>query len=118
MQIYFFRRLALVRSTAMALVALMAVASTGAGAAEDAKPQVVSAGSLPKDCKALGEVTGRHAAESPSQEEAERDAVREAKGLGATHVVTDTAYRCGGNSFCYEGKAYRCPSAAPASPGK
>jgi hypothetical protein len=97
---------------------LAAISTVRTGAEETPLPQVVSAGSLPRDCKSLGEVTGKHADHGPREEVAQDFAVREAKDLGATHVVTDTIYRCGGNSICYEGTAYRCPSAAPATPAK
>jgi hypothetical protein len=102
----------------LALLALLAVASTHAGAVDGSKPQVVAAGSLPGNCKALGEVNGRHANETPREEEAQADAVIDARKMGATHVVTVDIWRCGGSSICYEGKAYSCPSGTPAAPAK
>jgi hypothetical protein len=113
-----FGRATQLHAAMIAFAVLTAISTVRTGAEETPLPQVVSAGSLPKDCKSLGEVTGKHSDHGPREEVAQEYAVREAKGLGATHVVTDTVYPCGGNSICYEGKAYRCPSAAPASSGK
>ena len=97
---------------------LTALSIVRAGAEETSSPQVVSAQSLPKDCKALGEVTGKHMETAPREEEAQRYAIDEAKRLGATHVVTVNIYACGGFEICYEGKAYRCPAASAPAQGK
>jgi hypothetical protein len=101
-----------------ALTVLLGAAPTRAGAAEAARPQVVPAQSLPKDCKPLGEVKGKHSNESPREEAAQEDAVLEARDLGATHVVTGDIWRCSSHSICYEGKAYRCSTDIPAAPAK
>jgi hypothetical protein len=98
---------------AMITFAVLAALSTVRAGAEDTpSPQVVSA--APKDCKDLGEVSGKMGTEKKAQDQAERDA----RDLGATHLVVANIYHCGGYDVCYEGKACRCPSAAPASPGK
>ncbi len=73
---------------------------------------------LPRDCVSLGDVSGKHADESPRPEKAQEYAIHEAKAKGATHVVTDSAHRCGGSSYCYEGVAYRCPAPVGPSSGK
>lgn len=113
------RRTALARTMA-ALVAFSPVSLAGPARAGDLPaPEVVDHKSaLPRDCVSLGEVSGRHADESPRPERAQADAVREAKAMGATHVVTESAARCGGNSYCYEGIAYRCPGPGGAPAGK
>lgn len=83
-----------------------ALARAGDGAA----PVVVEDRSaLPPGGVSLGEVSGRHGDESPRPERAQKEAVAEARSKGATHVVTTSAERCGGNSHCDEGVAYRCP---------
>lgn len=79
-------------------------------------PQVVSA--VPKDCKDLGEVSGKHADNSPSEEKAQAQAIREATKMGATHLVFDSVIRCTAYTMCYEATAYRCPADAPVSPAK
>jgi hypothetical protein len=91
---------------------LAAVSTVRTGAEDTPSPQVVSA--VPKDCKDLGEVSGKMGTEQKAQDQA----VRDARDLGATHLVVANIYRCSGYDVCYEGKAYRCPSAAAASPGK
>ena len=98
---------------AMITFAVLAALSTVRTGAEDTpSPQVVSA--VPKDCKDLGEVSGKMGTEQKAQDQA----VRDARDLGATHLVVANIYRCSAYNVCYEGKAYRCPSATPASPGK
>jgi hypothetical protein len=113
------RRIALARTMA-ALVALSTLAlASQAQAADGPDPMVVADKSaLPRDCVSLGEVSGRHADETPRPERAQAEAVREAKSMGATYVVTGSAERCGGNSYCYDGVAYRCPAPGGASAGK
>jgi hypothetical protein len=113
------RRIALARTMA-ALVALSTLAlASQAQAADGPDPMVVADKSaLPRDCVSLGEVSGRHADETPRPERAQAEAVREAKAMGATYVVTCSAERCGGNSYCYDGVAYRCPVPGGASAGK
>ncbi len=104
------RSSALARVSA-ALLALSPLALPGpAGAGDGPAPVVVEdKAALPAGCVSLGEVTGRHGDETPRPAVAQAEAVREARSKGATHVVTVSAERCGGNSDCYEGVAYRCP---------
>ncbi len=105
----------------MAAVGMLWTASHAmpATAGEGTPPVVVvSRSALPPDCVSLGEVSGRHADEAPRPEKAQAEAVDEARSKGATHVVTTSAERCGGNSYCYEGVAYRCPAPGGPSSGK
>jgi hypothetical protein len=113
------RRIAVTRTMATLLaLSPLALAST-TRAAEPPTPEVVeSKSALPRDCVSLGDVSGRHADESPRPERAQAEAASEARAKGATHMVTGSAERCGGNSFCYEGVAYRCPAPGGASAGK
>lgn len=95
---------------------LAAISTVRAGAEETPLPQVVSA--APKDCKDLGEVSGKATGSFGKEEKGQVQAVKDARDLGATHLVLGNIYSCSPYDICYEGKAYRCPSAAPASPGK
>jgi len=113
-----FRRATRLHAAMITFAVLATFSTVRADAEETPSPQVVSAGSLPKDCKSLGEVAVEHMDPSPREEEAQRRAILEAKGLGATHLVTGNLYACGGHSICYEGTAYRCPAVAPPSQGK
>jgi hypothetical protein len=99
---------------ALAAISTLTLAGT-ASAGEGPDPVVLpDKSALPRDCVQLGDVSGRHTDETPRLDRAEAEAVNEARAKGATHVVTDSVGRCGGNSYCYEGVAYRCP--APGGP--
>jgi hypothetical protein len=112
------RRVLTPMMTVLVTLSPLALAGT-ASAAETPPPEVVASKSaLPLDCVSLGEVSGRHGDESPRPERAQAEAVAEARSKGATHVVTESAERCGGNSYCYEGVAYRCPAPGSPSAGK
>ncbi len=100
-----------VAMTASLVVMSTAALAGPARAADGAEPVVVpDPSALPQGCVSLGDVSGRHGDEPPRPERAQADALQEARQKGATHVVTGSAYRCGGNSFCFEGVAYRCPA--------
>ncbi len=103
---------------AVATVAALALGRPASPADAPAPVVVESKSALPAGCVSLGEVSGRHGDEPPRPEKAQAEAVREARSKGATHVVTTSAERCGGNSYCYEGVAYRCPVAGGAAAGK
>lgn len=107
-----FRRATQLHAAMITFAVLAALSTVRTGAEDTPSPQVVSA--VPKDCKDLGEVSGKMGTEKKAQDQA----VRDARDLGATHLVDPNIYRCSAYDVCYEGKAYRCPSAAPASPGK
>ena len=107
-----FRRATQLHAAMITFAVLAAFSTVRTGAEDTPSPQVVSA--VPKDCKDLGEVSGNMGTEQKAQDQV----VRDARDLGATHLVVANIYRCSAYNVCYEGKAYRCPSATPASPGK
>ena len=111
-----FRRATQLHAAMITFAVLAAISTVRAGAEETPLPQVVSA--APKDCKDLGEVSGKVTGGPGKEEKGQVQAVKDARDLGATHLVVANIYSCSPYDICYEGNAYRCPSAAPASPGK
>jgi len=111
-----FRRATQLHAAMITFAVLAAVSTVRTGAEDTPSPQVVSA--APKDCKDLGEVSGKVPGTFGNEKKGQDQAARDARDLGATHLVVGNIYSCSPYDVCYEGKAYRCPSAAPASPGK
>jgi hypothetical protein len=111
-----FGRATQLHAAMLTFAVLAAMSAVRARAEEPPLPQVVSA--APKDCKDLGEVSGKVPGSFGKEEKGQVQAVKDARDLGATHLVVTDVASCSPYDICYEGKAYRCPSAAPASPGK
>ena len=101
----------------MALVTAMALASSPArGAEAEAKPpDPIEVKSAPAGCKNLGEVKGSCNRNPCGPEIARRDALDEARKLGATHLKTTWAGRYGAYTEIYKGVAYRCSATPPVS---
>jgi hypothetical protein len=94
--------------------AILAVFPTRGVEAEAGPPPVpVEVKSTPPGCKSLGEVKGSCSRNPCSQEIARKDALDEARKLGATHLKATWAGRYGAFSEIYKGIAYRCPATAP-----
>jgi hypothetical protein len=93
--------------------ALLALA--GAGVAADKTPIVVVEAKPPGECKNLGKVTGTSQGNPVNESRAKKDALDQARDLGATHFWYKAEYsgQRGSVSWVYFGVAYRCP-AAPA----
>jgi hypothetical protein len=98
-------------------VALAFLSTQGAKADDGPPPEPVEVKSTPAGCKNLGEVKGSCSRNPCSPEIARRDALDEARKLGATHLKTTWAGRYGAFTEIYKGVAYRCPGTA-AVPGK
>jgi hypothetical protein len=102
---------------ALVMVAALASLSTQRAKADDgAAPEPVEVKSAPAGCKNLGEVKGSCSRNPCSPEIARKDALDEARKLGATHWKTTWAGRYGAYTEIYKGVAYRCPSASSSSP--
>jgi len=101
----------------MAVVAAGVLAfSPARGAEAEGGPQVpIEVKSAPAGCKNLGEVKGSCYRNPCSPEIARKDALDEARKLGATHLKTTWAGRYGAYTEIYKGIAYRCSATPPAS---
>jgi hypothetical protein len=111
---YTFRSLAQFIVGAFALLTL-----AGAGSAEEKAPIVVVEAKPPADCKNLGKVTGTSQGNPVNESRAKKDALDQARDLGATHFWFKSEYsgQRGSTGWVYYGVAYRCQAAPPASPG-
>jgi hypothetical protein len=105
-------RMALVTAAVLALSP-----ARGAEAEAGAPPVPVEVKSTPPGCKNLGEVKGSCNRNPCGPEIARKDALDEARKLGATHLKTTWARRYGAFTEIYKGIAYSCPATTPA-PGK
>jgi hypothetical protein len=102
---------------ALVMVAALALLSTQRSEAEDGPPpEPIEVKSAPAGCKSLGEVKGSCWRNPCSPEIARKDALDEARKLGANHLKTTWAGRYGAASEIYKGVAYRCPNAPSSSP--
>ena len=111
---YTFRSLAQFIVGAFALLTL-----AGAVVAEEKAPIVVVEAKPPADCKNLGKVTGTSQGNPVNESRAKKDALDQARDLGATHFWFKSEYsgQRGSTGWVYYGVAYRCQAAPPASPG-
>jgi hypothetical protein len=102
---------------AMALVAL-----AEAGSAEEKAPIEVVEAKPPGACKNLGKVTGMTQGNPVIESGAKRDALLQARDLGATHFwyMSEYSGQKGTRTWVYFGIAYRCqaPPATAPSPAK
>ena len=86
-----------------------------AGVAEDKAPIIVVEVKPPTECKNLGKVTGTSQGNPVNENGAKREALDQARDLGATHFWYKSEYsgQRGSTGWVYYGVAYRC-QAAPA----
>ncbi len=108
------------RSPAQFIVGAFALLTlAGAGVAEEKTPIVVVEAKPPGVCKNLGKVTGTSQGIPVNESRAEKDALDQARDLGATHFWFKSEYsgQRGSTGWVYYGVAYRCQAAPPASPG-
>jgi hypothetical protein len=91
--------------------ALLALA--GAGVAEEKTPIAVVEAKPPADCKNLGKVTGTTQGNPVNENGAKKEALDQARDLGATHFWYRAEYsgQRGSTTWVYYGVAYRCPAA-------
>jgi hypothetical protein len=105
---------------ALGALTVLAVLATERVSADDTPEKLpILVGIAPTGCKNLGEVRGRDQGNSISSAAAEKDGLREARKLGATHVRTVWAGRVGAYTEAYKGVAYKCPAPGarpPATP--
>ena len=96
--------------------ALLALA--GAGVAEEKAPIVVVEAKPPADCKNLGKVTGTSQGNPVNESRARKEALDQARDLGATHFWYKSEYsgQRGSTGWVYYGVAYRCPAAPAPAP--
>jgi hypothetical protein len=98
--------------------ALALLALAGAGVAEEGAPVVVVEAKPPGVCKNLGKVTGVTQRSPLDEPGAMRDALKQARDLGATHFWYKAEYsgQRGSVTWVYYGVAYRCQAAPAPSP--
>jgi hypothetical protein len=91
--------------------ALLALAGTGV--AGEKTPIVVVEAKPPADCKNLGKVTGTTQGNPVNENGAKKEALDQARDLGATHFWYRSEYsgQRGSTGWVYFGVAYRCPAA-------
>jgi len=91
--------------------ALLALA--GAGVAGEKTPIVVVEAKPPAACKNLGKVTGTTQGNPVNENGAKREALEQARDLGATHFWYKSEYsgQRGSTTWVYFGVAFRCPAA-------
>ncbi|MEI6226967.1 MAG: hypothetical protein WCS72_19690 [Deltaproteobacteria bacterium] len=98
------------------VTAAVLVFSPARGAeAEEGSKVPIEVKSAPAGCKNLGEVKGSCNRNPCGPEIARRDALDEARKLGATHLKTTWAGRYGAYTEIYKGVAYRCSATPPVS---
>ena len=108
------------RSLAQFIVgAFVLLTLAGAGSAEEKAPIAVVEAKPPADCRNLGKVTGTSQGNPVNESRAKKDALEQARDLGATHFWFKSEYsgQRGSTGWVYYGVAYRCQAAPPASPG-
>ncbi len=99
---------------ALVTVAALALCSTQRAQAGDGPPsEPLEVKYAPAGCTNLGEVKGSCSRNPCGPEIARKDALDEARKLGATHLKTVWAGRYGAYTEIYKGMAYRCPTTAP-----
>jgi hypothetical protein len=100
----------------LSLGAFALLALAGAGVAEEQAQVAVVTGTPPGACKNLGKVTGMTQRSPLDEAGAMKDALKQARDLGATHFRYYPEYsgQRGSSTWIYFGVAYRCQ--APATP--
>jgi hypothetical protein len=90
----------------------------GAGVAEEKTPIVVVEAKPPADCKNLGKVTGTTQGNPVNENGAKKEALAQARDLGATHFWYKSEYsgQRGSTGWVYYGVAYRCQAAPVPAP--
>jgi hypothetical protein len=93
--------------------AFAVLALAGAGVAAEKTPIVVVEAKPPADCKNLGKVTGTTQGNPVNENGAKKEALDQARDLGATHFWYRAEYsgQRGSTTWVYFGFAFRCPAA-------
>jgi hypothetical protein len=103
----------------LSIGAFTLLALAGTGVAEERDQLAVVTGTPPGACKNLGKVTGMTQRSPLDETGAMKDALKQARDLGATHFRYYPEYsgQRGSNTWIYFGVAYRCQAPATPPPG-